>query len=160
MGQSKNRAQVIGSLQLPLRFQIASQFDAAGGRPYNILTGTDDNGDGVLNDRPSFAAIPGQGVYQTRYGLLTSNSTNGNVPRNAGTMPAQVRMSLDLTRTISLAQNKPDAARSISFNARGSNVLNHANITAIDPVIGSSSFDSGVSGQPGRRLEFGGRLNF
>ena len=158
--QSKNRVQVIDSLQLPLRFELASQFDAAGGAPYDIVTGTDDNGDGIFNERPSFAAAPGQGVYSTRYGLLTSNATNGNVPRNAGTMPALMRTSLDLTRTISLERNRPDGIRSISLNARGSNMLNHVNVTAVDPVVGSSSFDSGVSAQPGRRVEFGARLNF
>jgi hypothetical protein len=53
---------VLGVLQLPYKVELATQFSAMPGLPYNITTGTDANGDGTFNDRPSYASAPGTGV--------------------------------------------------------------------------------------------------
>jgi len=42
-----------GLWDLPHEFQISGVFTAASARPYNVITGTDDNGDGFLRDRPA-----------------------------------------------------------------------------------------------------------
>ena len=51
--ESTQRLFAIGQLNLPQRLSLTSQFDASSGDPYNVITGMDNNGDGVFNDRPS-----------------------------------------------------------------------------------------------------------
>jgi hypothetical protein len=153
-------AGVIGNLALPFRFQLAGQFDAASGRPYNITTGTDNNGDGTLDDRPSYAYTPGQGVYNTRFGLLTVNTVNGDVPRNLGTMAATVHLDMNLHRAFVLNPKDKDHPFTLDFNARSANLLNHTNVTAVNTVLSSGSLGQPLTAEAARRIEVGARFSF
>ena len=156
----RERFLLVSTVSLPSKLQLATQVDLKGGLPYDVVTGTDANGDGTLNDRPSLIAIAGPDTYSTRYGLLTTNATNGNAIRNLGTMPAIFHTALNLSRTFLLERGNPSGARAISINVRGNNILNHTNVTAVDPVVGSSTFDQGVAAEAGRRIEGGVRFSF
>jgi Carboxypeptidase regulatory-like domain/TonB dependent receptor-like, beta-barrel len=48
----RHRFVLSGVWQLPYEFQISGIFTAASARPFNVITGSDDNGDGWLRDRP------------------------------------------------------------------------------------------------------------
>ncbi len=74
------------------KLELATILDARDGSRYNIVTGTDNNGDGIFNDRPSFASASGAGVYPTRFGLLSTNTVNGTVPRNLGILPGKIHL--------------------------------------------------------------------
>jgi hypothetical protein len=139
-----------------------SEFDAGDGIPYNITTGTDNNGDGDFNDRPSYASIPGPGVYSTRFGLLTANTVNGNVPRNLGTMPGSIHFDTDLSRAFKLnpKDNDKEHTRTLTFNVRSANLLNHTNITAVNTILSSSAVGQPVSAEAARRVELGIRVSF
>jgi hypothetical protein len=50
---ARHRFVLSGIVNLPLGLQTANIVALQSGRPYNITTGTDDNGDGELKDRPS-----------------------------------------------------------------------------------------------------------
>jgi hypothetical protein len=76
-----NAVYASGSIHLPYKLEFSSILDARNGDPYNITTGTDANGDGSFNDRPSYASAPGPGVYSTYFGLLTTNTVNGQTFR-------------------------------------------------------------------------------
>ena len=130
------------------------------GMPYNITTGTDANGDGDFNDRPSFAQAPGDGVYSTPYGLMTTNTVNGNVPRNRGTMPLVVHMYSNLSRSFNLSSKKKDHPRTLTLNARAVNLLNHTNVTAVGTVVSSPTLGQGLSAEAARRIELGARFEF
>ena len=67
-----NSFSLSGHVMLPYKLDVATIFDARDGQRYNITTGTDNNGDGFFNDRPSLASTPGSGVYSTPFGLLTT----------------------------------------------------------------------------------------
>ena len=56
---------VHGNVILPYKVELSSQLSYRPGRPYNIATGTDANGDGNFNDRAAYASAPGTGVYST-----------------------------------------------------------------------------------------------
>ena len=156
----RERFLLVSTVSLPYGIQLASQVDLKGGLPYNIVTGTDANGDGILNDRPSVSATSGPGVYATRYGFLTPDATNGTAMRNGGTMPAMFRTALNFSRTFSLEKGKSSGPRSIAINVRGNNILNHTNVLAVNPVLGSSTFDRGVAAETARRIEGGIRFSF
>jgi hypothetical protein len=133
--------------------------DVESGAAFNLTTGTDANGDGDFNDRPSYAASPGNGVYATRFGLLTTNTVNGNVPRNLGTMPTTAHVDLNVSRAFKLDGRK-DHPRTIIFNARSANLLNHTNVTAVGSVVSSPTLGQSLAAESARRLELGARFNF
>ena len=157
---TKNSLVITGDIKLPFGFQSAAQFDYNTGSPYNIVTGTDANGDGIFNDRPSYTNTPGPASYQTRYGLLTTATTNGTIPRNLGTMPSLSHLNASLRRDISLDHRKTHDSRVLTLSVRSANLLNHTNVVTVGTVLGSTNFDHGVSAEAARRVELGARLSF
>jgi len=155
----ENGATFFGNLTLPYRLDLSAQFDAENGAPYNITTGTDNNGDGNFNDRPSYASAPGAGVYGTQYGLLTANTVNGDVPRNRGTMPALVHLDVNASRVFQLNPKDADHPRSLTLNARSANLLNHTNVTGVGTVL-SPALGQPITAEAARRLELGLRFAF
>ena len=151
---------VLGMLQLPFKVEFDTQFSALPGLPYDITTGTDANGDGTFNDRPSYASASGSGVYNTPYGLMTVNTINGNVPNNSGTMPWVIHLDPNIRRAFVLNPTNKDHPLTIMFNARGSNVLNHTNVTAVNTVLSSGTVGQPNAAEPARRVELGVRFEF
>jgi hypothetical protein len=148
-----------GNLNLPYRLQFSTEFDAQQGLPYNITTGTDNNGDGNFNDRPSYASAPGPGVYNTRFGLLTTNTVNGDVPRNRGAMPPVIHLDNNLSRVWNLNPGDKEHLRTLTFNVRSANLLNHTNVTAVGTVL-SPNLGQPISAEAARRVELGVRFAF
>jgi len=152
---------VTSVLQLPGKVELDTQFSAMPGLPYNITTGTDANGDGNFNDRPSYASALGAGVYSTPYGLMTVNTVNGNVANNAGTMPGWViHLDPNIRRVFVLNPKNKDHPLRLAFNARGSNVLNHTNVTSVNTILSSGTVGQPNAAEPARRLELGVRFEF
>jgi hypothetical protein len=145
---------------LPFKLDLSSFLDFSSGQPYNITTGTDANGDGDFNDRPSYASAPGPGVYSTPFGLLSTNTVNGNVPRNLGTMPARIHLDMNLSREFALNPRDKDHSRTFRFDARSTNLLNHANVTAVNTILSSGAVGQPISAETARRLELGVRFTF
>jgi hypothetical protein len=159
--ESTNRIFAIGQVSLPRKVSLSTQFDAASGLPYNFTTGIDNNGDGIFNDRPSYASAAGDGVYATRFGLLSTTGINGNVPRNVGTMPATVHLDANLSRAFTIGRgNAGDRHETLTLNARSANLINHTNVTAVGTVVGSPTFAQSLSAETARRLEVGARFTF
>jgi Carboxypeptidase regulatory-like domain len=160
--ESTHRLFAIGQLNLPAKLSLTSQFDASSGDPYNVITGMDNNGDGVFNDRPSLTAQPGTGTYQTPFGLLNTTGLNGSLGRNVGTMPALIHLDSNLSRTFELHSHglAADRHQSITLNARSANLLNHTNVTTVGNVVGSPTFTQPLAAEAARRVEFGIRYTF
>ncbi|MEI9979387.1 MAG: TonB-dependent receptor [Edaphobacter sp.] len=158
--ERKNSVTFVGNLNLPYRIAATTQFDAGGGLPYNVTTGTDNNGDGNFTDRPAYASAPGSGVYSTRFGLLTTNTVNGNVPANLGTMPGVIHLDMNLSRVFTLNPKDKQHPRTLTFNARSANLLNHTNVTAVNTIVSSSALGQSIAAQTARRIELGLRLSF
>ncbi len=157
---SRNGLYAYGTIHLPFEIDNTSILDALSGQAFNIITGTDSNGDGNFNDRPSFASALGAGVYSSRYGLLTTNTINGNIPRNAGTLPARVHLHTSLSRAFVLNPKNTDHLRTVAMTARSTNLINHTNVCAVGTVISSGNFAQPVNAETARRLELGIRFSF
>jgi hypothetical protein len=160
--ESTHRLFAIGQLNLPAEISFTSQFDASSGNPYNVITGMDNNGDGIFNDRPSFASQQSTGVYQTPFGLLNATSVDGTLGRNVGTMPALIHLDGNLSRTFALRRHgiTADRHQSLTLNARSANLLNHTNVTTVGNVVGSPTFTQPLAAETARRVEFGIRYTF
>lgn len=101
-----------GNFNLPLGISASPFIIANSGRPYNITTGIDNNGDSIINDRPAFAtdlnrqcnfgtvAIPAfrNCVVQTEYGNFDLQPIAGQtiIPRNLGESPSSFIVNLRL----------------------------------------------------------------
>ena len=119
----RHRVSLSGSYELPRGFSLGTSFQAASGRPYNVLTGVDNNGDGSNSDRPV---------------------VNGAVvPRNAARGTPTYDWSLFGEKTLRLGERVKLALRAESFN-----VLNHANVVGRNTTWGNGATPLATFGQP------------
>lgn len=98
----ENRMFLAGTVSAPWRIMLSPFITANSGAPFNITTGGDYLDDGVLNERPAFAASGScPKPDSTPYGCLNPNPSLGEplIPRNLGTGPAQFTVNLRLSRT-------------------------------------------------------------
>ncbi|HEV2578285.1 MAG TPA: carboxypeptidase-like regulatory domain-containing protein [Acidobacteriaceae bacterium] len=105
----RNRFFVAGSITLPHYIQFSPFMIGQSGTPFNITTGTDNNNDSILNDRPYLAngatpngrtieSIPGCGTFaQPGTPGLPANSSI--VPINYCTGPSLFTLNFRLTKT-------------------------------------------------------------
>lgn len=156
---------------LPYKLKLGLVYNAQGASPFNVVTGTDNNGDGDFNDRPRIApagtplcsanpsAVPC--AYSSPWGLLTNTGFGPTLSRNKGEISWDHYVDVNLRRSFALTRN-PKAAhpQTLSLNVRSSNVLNHLNVTQVDGVLGSALFNRATQADNGRRIEFGARYEF
>lgn len=158
--QSRHRIFVTSGFNLSKKIRASVIMNAASGRPFNITTGRDNNGDGNFNDRPSLADFFNQQAIQTRLGFLTPNTINGDVPRNSGTSPATVTIDLNLSRTFIIGKKTGEGGRNLAVNVRSSNLFNYTNLLDVNGVLTSPFFATANHAAPSRRIEAGVRFSF
>jgi hypothetical protein len=126
---SRHRFIMFASLAVPkLKLSLNPMIIANTGRPFNIITGFDDNLDGLINDRPAFAdaqtvaCAPGQrpgnrddatpcGLVQTSFGNFDILPKPGQtiIPRNYAQGPGFFSVNLRVGRTFAFG-DLPGAA--------------------------------------------------
>ena len=161
--QTTHHAIAFSNIVLPRKVNLSTQFDAASGQPYNVTTGFDNNGDGVFNDRPVFsnaASSPAAPVYATRFGSLSPSGAGAPLGRDAGTLPWNVHLDANLSRSFSLPHKPRSEGQTLAVNLRSTNLLNHTNVLAVGGVLGSPFFAQAYQADPGRRVEAGLRWSF
>ena len=133
----RHRVQMNGSFGLPLGLRISPLLVATSGRPFNITTGSDLNGDTLFTDRPSLATdLSRPGVVRTAYGNFDLAQQPGQpiVPRNFGNGPAQFALNTRLTKTFEIGKEgkspggKAKDPKELIFSVSARNVLNHPNL--------------------------------
>jgi hypothetical protein len=141
-------------------FTIAPIIEISSGRPFNILTGSDTNGDlQGSTDRPSFNADGS--LFQP-----TTAFTAGNLPRNSGITHGYASLDLRVMRGIRLGENVR-----LDLIAEGFNLLNRFNEAAANPEFRTVDAFRQRAGngryysQPTavydpRQFQFGFKLNF
>ena len=150
-----------GNLHLPGKIEVDSNYFVGSGRPFNITTGFDNNGDGNFNDRPTYARAGSSGAVQTQYGLLTATGGTGVVPRNTGSMPFRVNLDANVSRSFTLTPHAAkESLQTLAVNIRSANLINHTNVTQVGGVLGSPLFGRAYQAQSGRRVEVGVRYSF
>ena len=145
---------------LPRALNLSFQFNAASGLPYNVTTGFDNNGDGLFNERPVFSTPTSSTVYNTPFGLLSPEGSGTSIGRNAGTLPWNVHLDANLSRTFALPHKPGKEGQALLLNLRSTNLLNHTNALAVGGVLGSPLFGQAYQADPGRRIEAGLRWSF
>ncbi|HEX8558633.1 MAG TPA: carboxypeptidase regulatory-like domain-containing protein [Pyrinomonadaceae bacterium] len=121
---TRHRFMLIGSLTVPrLKLTLNPIVFANTGRPFNIVTGNDDNGDSILNDRPAFADAQTRpcgptdrlgfecDLARTAWGDFDISPKPGQtiIPRNYGEGPGFFSVNLRVGRTFAFG-DLPGAA--------------------------------------------------
>jgi len=131
---ARHRFVLSGIVNLPLGFQTANIVALQSGRPFNITTGNDDNGDGHLKDRPA------------------------GVGRNAGRAAPTYVWDTRLSRPFKIGERVEISPTVDLFN-----VVNHPNFDpeSYNGVISSPTFGkpSDIISPP-RQLQLGVRASF
>lgn len=110
------------------------------GRPFNIITGRDTNGDTFFSERPAFATdLSKPGVIITPLGAFDPNPAPGQriIPRNFGQGPAFVSVNFGMGKTIkfgpAIAPKTPPAAGAGNVVNTSGNVVTTTAITQKKP---------------------------
>ncbi|MFL6332248.1 MAG: carboxypeptidase regulatory-like domain-containing protein [Pyrinomonadaceae bacterium] len=137
---TRHRFIMFASLGVPkLKLSLNPMIIANTGRPFNIITGFDNNGDGVINDRPAFAdtqtvaCAPGQrpgpfvaagqtpcGLVQTSFGNFDILPRVGQsiVPRNYAEGPGFFSVNLRVGRAFAFGDLPGAAERRAAVKAQ------------------------------------------
>ena len=97
----RHRAFIGGNLSLPYAFSLSPFVILTSGRPYNITTGQDNNGDSIFNDRPWLAGA-GNFNCASRSSFVLTATAAGPVPINDCTGPGNATLNIRLSKTIGL----------------------------------------------------------
>ncbi|HEX8186607.1 MAG TPA: hypothetical protein VF747_17700, partial [Blastocatellia bacterium] len=101
-GDVRHNLFAVISATVPWAVRITSMINASSGRPFNIITGRDNNRDNQFTDRPAFADPGDPGAIITRFGVFNPNPQPGDIiiPRNYGNGPAFFNVNLNISKTI------------------------------------------------------------
>jgi len=125
----RHKFDLLGSAQPTRFFTLGAGLALYSGLPVDITTGSDNNRDGVINDRPA------------------------NTPRNSMPGPGLIDLDLNLSHDFVLSKVR-EHAKTLTVSVNSFNVLNHVNSTTYIGVITSPFFGRAVSAQPPRRTQF------
>jgi Carboxypeptidase regulatory-like domain len=132
----RNKFDLLGTFEPSSLFSLGVALQAYSGKPVNIITGLDSNGDGVFNDRPD----------------------GGLAPRNSLHGPGQLNLDVNVAHDFHFRKEKKDGpVLTAALNIF--NVLNHPNYVSYIGVIGpdggprNPNFGLPASAYPGRRFQ-------
>jgi hypothetical protein len=131
----RHKLDLLGSSQPTRFFVLGVGLSAYSGLPVNVTTGSDNNGDGVVNDRPF------------------------NVPRNSMHGPGLINLDLNVSHDFALSKSR-EHPKVLSVSLNSFNVLNHVNDVTYIGVITSPFFGRAVAAQPPRRMQVNLQFKF
>jgi hypothetical protein len=164
------RAYFMGSFLGPLKIRFNPMLVTASGAPYNLIVGSDLNGDSIANDRPAFATdLSRPSVVFTRFGAFDTNPMPGQtiVPRNYLTGEPMWNLNMRIGRDIKFGKVVEKEHRyTANVNFAVNNVFNHLNKggwvgNLASPLFGqSTSINLFRETSNNRRVQFGTTFNF
>jgi hypothetical protein len=112
---TRHRFILFSSLAVPkLKLSLTPFVIANTGRPFNIITGIDNNGDGIINDRPAFAdsSTAAADLRHTPWGDFDINPKAGQriIPRNYGEGPGFFAVNLRVGRSFAFGDTPASRA--------------------------------------------------
>ncbi|MBA4185600.1 MAG: hypothetical protein H0X49_16545, partial [Acidobacteria bacterium] len=117
-----------GTFEIPFGIRLNPLVYASSGRPFNVTTGVDANGDAIFTDRPALTDdLMKPGVLTTPFGAFDPNPANGQaiIPRNFGTSPGYFIVNLNINRTFTFG-NRASAKTGSQTNAPQNNAANES----------------------------------
>ena len=132
----RHKLDLLGTFEPSNLFSLGVALQAYSGKPVNVITGLDSNGDGVFNDRPN----------------------GGLAPRNSLHGPGLLNLDVNIAHDFHFKKEKKDGpVLTAALNIF--NILNHPNYVTFIGVIGpdggpvNPNFGLPASAYPGRRFQ-------
>src|SRR5437879_6271506 len=132
----RHRFNVLGSVKAGRLFNLGIALQAESGRPYSMITGRDDNRDGLALDRP------------------------GGVRRNTLEGPGYVGLDLRWSKDFVLDASKKEKSPKITTAIDAFNVINRVNYSGYIGNLSSPFFGRAIASRPARRLQLSVRFAF
>jgi Carboxypeptidase regulatory-like domain/TonB dependent receptor len=136
-----------GLYKLPLGFELSGVLQANSHRRFNITTGRDNNGDGVLADRPNLV----NGAYVD---TGTGPGVQGNLGKNAGIGPDYFAIDARLAKTFSVKDLR------LKVIGEAFNITNRVNYSTIQGNIRSALFNQPIAARRPRTIQVGAQFDF
>jgi hypothetical protein len=131
----RHKFDLLGSMHPAKWFEVGAALSLYSGKPVNVTTGSDDNHDGIVNDRPAG---------------LTRNTLHG---------PGLIDLDLNVSHDFVLSKKRKEA-RTLTVSLNSFNVLNHQNDVTFVGVITSPFFGHAVAALPPRRMQLNLQYKF
>jgi hypothetical protein len=133
--------------KLPWGFEVSGVLQANSPRRYNIVTGRDNNGDGVLADRPNLV----NGGYVDPG---TGPGVQGNLGKNAGVTEKYIALDARLAKTFTV--------KVVRFKLIGEafNITNRVNYSTFQGNIRSALFSQAIAARRPRTFQVGAQFDF
>jgi hypothetical protein len=143
----RHRLVVSGLVNLPWGIDFSGVLFARSSRRFNITTGRDNNGDGVLADRPNLV----NGAYVDPG---TGPGVAGDLGKNAGVTGDYFGIDARLSKAFRINR--------VSFRIMGEvyNLTNRVNYTAYQGNIRSTLFDQAIAAGRPRTVQLGAQFDF
>lgn len=150
---TRHRGMIMGNISLPYGFRLSPMVMMSSGSPINITTGTDVNGDSIINDRPSFAdpatcalATLPLNIRNTRWGCFDMTPAPGAtiIPINYVEGPGQINTNLRISKTFTLGGRREATAAQ-----QGAEASNSARMIGMAAGRGGRGGGRGGHGGPG-----------
>jgi hypothetical protein len=161
----RHRAVIGGWIGLPHDVSISSLLTVGSGRPFNITTGLDNDGDLLFLDRPAPGTAGSPGVVTTAAGDFDLQRGGGEamIPRNAGQGPSQLALNIGVAKTIRFGASGSGSRGSAPFaivSVSAENVTNRVNFSDFNGVVTSPLFGAANRALNPRRIELTARVGF
>ncbi len=131
----RHKFDLLGSTQATKLFTVGVALSLYSGKPVNVTTGADPNGDGIFNDRPP------------------------NFARNSLHGPGLINLDLNIERDFRMVRGKKDGP-TLTVGLNSFNVLNRRNDVTYVGVLPSVYFGRAVSALPPRRMQLNLQFKF
>jgi hypothetical protein len=124
----RHKFDILGTFKARTWFDLGMALSLYSGKPVDIITGNDENGDGLALDRPA------------------------GTPRNSLHGPGMSTLDLNMTHEFSFHKGKEEG-RLLAVSLNAFNVFNHPNDVTYGGVVGSTFFGKAVQSLPPRRMQ-------
>ena len=134
----RHKFDLLGSSHFTKLCTLGAALSLYSGRPVNVTTGADDNGDGIVNDRPAGYA---------------RNTLHG---------PGLVNLDLNLSHDFEFKpkQDGKKEVPTLTVSLNSFNVFNHPNYVTYIGIVGSPLFGLPVAANPPRRTQLNLEFKF
>jgi hypothetical protein len=144
-------------------FAASAIVSASSALPYNITTGFDNNGDTIINDRPSGVgrnSVRGDGRWEIGSRLSWGLNFGPEQQPTGGPQVRMVRIGPGEGASAPMIGSGSTKKYRFEMYAQAFNLLNHTNLGGFSGVQTSPFFGRATSAQLPRRFELGMRFNF
>ncbi len=167
----RHRVTALLGTRLPGGLRLDGTLRGSSGAPYDIITGRDDNGDGVSNDRPpGVERNAGRGAAQWDLGARLSwtksfgperePGARGPRPGGGGTGGGGGGPGLGGMGGGREGGGEGDGRRSVTLYLQAYNAFNRVNPSSYVGILSSPLFGQAIAASPPRRFEAGANLSF